>query len=99
MLYSSASSKTRFMYSSKPMMHPSMRMLHCSYSHTWILDLFCRYLKIKLMGCTITFWTLPPPLYAILMLQNWEIKAMEGFPRLRPKFRFSTKMENNACPH
>lgn len=37
---SSASSNTRFMYSSKPIIQPSIRIFTCSYSHTWIRDLW-----------------------------------------------------------
>lgn len=63
---SSASSRTKFIYSSNPTMCPSMRRLMFSYSHTCTLDRFCRYRKIRLMGCTITFWTFGGPLYDIL---------------------------------
>ena len=64
--YSSASSRTRFIYSSNPTMWPSNRRFTFSYSHTWTRERVCKYLKIRLMGCTITFWTFWGPLYAIL---------------------------------
>lgn len=55
---SSASSRTRFMYSSKPMMRPSILISFCSNSHIWILDLLCKNLKIRLMGWVIIRCTL-----------------------------------------
>ena len=58
MFNSSASSKVRFMYSSKPIMRPSIRVFVFSYNQTWTRDLFCRNLKIRLIGCVITFFTL-----------------------------------------
>eukprot|EP00929_Paragymnodinium_shiwhaense_P036752 TRINITY_DN1966_c0_g2_i1.p1 TRINITY_DN1966_c0_g2~~TRINITY_DN1966_c0_g2_i1.p1 ORF type:complete len:119 (+),score=18.31 TRINITY_DN1966_c0_g2_i1:95-451(+) len=39
---SSASSTTRFMYSSKPRMRPSMRRSACSCNQIWMRDRFCR---------------------------------------------------------
>lgn len=65
---SSASSSTKFIYSSKPTMWPSKRRFTFSYNHTWTRDLVCKYLKMRLIGCTITFWTFCGPLYAILRL-------------------------------
>uniref|UniRef100_A0A224Y6E7 Putative secreted protein n=1 Tax=Panstrongylus lignarius TaxID=156445 RepID=A0A224Y6E7_9HEMI len=49
-LYSSASSNTKFMYSSKPTMCPSILRLIFSYNHTHTRDLFCKYLKIRFIG-------------------------------------------------
>lgn len=66
MCTSSASSNTMFMYSSNPTMCPSIRRFTFSYSQICTRLLFCKYLKIRLMGCTITFWTFGGPLYAIL---------------------------------
>lgn len=41
---------------------PSIRRFMFSYNHTCTRLRFCRYLKIRLMGCTITFCTLAFPL-------------------------------------
>lgn len=46
---SSASSMTRFMYSSNPMMRPSMRVSGDSYSHTRMRCFDCKKRKIKLI--------------------------------------------------
>ena len=67
MWYSSASSSTKFIYSSKPTMWPSRRRFTFSYNQTCTRDLVCKYLKIRLIGCTITFCTFCGPLYAILL--------------------------------
>jgi len=48
------------MYSSNPTMRPSMRIDVCSYSHTCTGARFCKNLKMRLMGWTITFCTLLP---------------------------------------
>lgn len=47
---SSASSSTRFMYSSKPMMRPSTRMSGWSYNHTKMRALLCRNLQWGVWG-------------------------------------------------
>eukprot|EP00658_Telonema_sp_P-2_P051611 TRINITY_DN396_c0_g1_i5.p1 TRINITY_DN396_c0_g1~~TRINITY_DN396_c0_g1_i5.p1 ORF type:complete len:118 (-),score=13.96 TRINITY_DN396_c0_g1_i5:98-451(-) len=62
---SSASSRTRFMYSSNPMMRPSSLSSVFSYSQIWILCLFWRNRKMRLMGCVITFWYFCGPDMAI----------------------------------
>lgn len=64
--YSSASSNTKFMYSSKPTMQPSILKCIFSKSQTCTRDWFCKYRNIRLMGCTITFCTFWGPLYDIL---------------------------------
>ena len=49
----------------KALTQSSLHMFTCSCSPSWIRDLFCKYLNIRLMGCTITictFW--PQPQYA-----------------------------------
>lgn len=75
--YSSASSSTRFMYSSKPTMCPSIRRVMFSNSQTCTRERFCRYRKIRLMGCTITFCTFCGPLYDILLLLLAQTKCLE----------------------
>ena len=87
---SSASSNTRFMYSSNPTMQPSILRFSCSYSQIWIRERFWRYLKIKLMGCTITFCTLGP-LYAILIVVCTQTNAKN----LKNLMKFSTKPARN----
>ncbi|GMH41053.1 hypothetical protein BSKO_08963 [Bryopsis sp. KO-2023] len=56
---SSASSSTKFIYSSKPMIFPSIRVSGCSNSQMDILCRLCRNRKIKLIGCVIIRWTRP----------------------------------------
>lgn len=55
---SSASSRTRFMYSSNPMIRPSILISFCSNSQNWILDLLCKNRKIRLIGWVMIRWTL-----------------------------------------
>lgn len=55
--YSYASSSTKFIYSSKPIRIPSILNLTLSESQICILERFCKYLKMRLIGWTITFWT------------------------------------------
>eukprot|EP00168_Porphyra_purpurea_P007215 TRINITY_DN18948_c0_g1_i1.p2 TRINITY_DN18948_c0_g1~~TRINITY_DN18948_c0_g1_i1.p2 ORF type:complete len:102 (+),score=1.10 TRINITY_DN18948_c0_g1_i1:165-470(+) len=53
-LTSAASSRTKFMYSSNPMITPSILMSVFSKSMICTRDLFWRYLKISAMGWIIT---------------------------------------------
>lgn len=57
-LTSSASSRTKFMYSSKPIIRPSTLRSFCSNSHIWMRALLWRNLKIRLMGWVIILCTL-----------------------------------------
>ena len=56
---SSQSSKTRFMYSSKPTICPSRTspFAACSYSQICTLLFVCRKRKMRLIGCVIMRWT------------------------------------------
>ena len=56
---SSQSSKTRFMYSSKPTICPSNTspFAACSYSQIWTLLFVWRKRKMRLIGCVIMRWT------------------------------------------
>lgn len=56
---SSQSSRTRFMYSSKPTICPSRTspFAACSYSQICTLLFVCRKRKMRLIGCVIMRWT------------------------------------------
>lgn len=61
---SSASSNTRLMYSSKPIIQPSIRIF--THTATPESETYFKYLKMRLMGYTITFWPWPWPRYAMV---------------------------------
>lgn len=56
---SAASSKTKFMYSSKPRMTPSILLFLTLLSQIWTRFWFCKNRNNKFMGWTIIFWILP----------------------------------------
>ena len=69
-LTSSASSRTRFMYSSNPTIWPSMTspVAVCSNNHTCTRDFVCRNRKMRLIGCVMMRWTLVAIFYVSLSL-------------------------------
>lgn len=58
---STASSMTRFMNSSNPLIFPSIRMANCSNNQIDTVECCCKSLKMKLIGGNSTFPLPPPP--------------------------------------
>lgn len=82
-LYSSAASNTTFIYSSNPITCPSILVFRFSNNQRETLDRFCKYLKIRLTGCSINFCTLCGPEYickVYWILWDYTIRYLLVFP-------------------
>lgn len=95
---SSASSSTKFMYSSNPMIRPSILRSDCSNNHSCTFCRLCKNRKIRLMGWVIIRLTLGGIL-ASLCYNDATRQKFEGLPTIGKMECRRFKLHRCSAPH